>query len=793
MGVTSAPQSHDPVEAADLTQARRTQVAESKSSVRQLKQEKSVLDGPAVNPDFVGSLDQLVAIARQGHRPDSQFFNPPDGWLISRMPVIQDLPKKRREQALREAAQIEREAARANEASKAADRAGPEAVVRLDTGGLAFFSQLGVARRPDLTQYFVDGFARNRDALAFDESSQALFAEVFPQITRYLKERFAAGDTIVQTDRQIGDAPGRSFHARQLLCGTRYLQLPYMWRQLTFEMPESDRDKAPDILEVSIPNWLDDLELSDQLKKRIESAGLAQLIFKAPTKGLSLHLGFDYVGEHKMGPLSIAMFLVKQADGLAIQAALSVARVRELTGATRNTALVTLGPSLHGKSTLTIMIELGHSELAERLGLAEDPEEGVYPMNDDIVLLQELATPVVTTRNGSPVTISHGIDGTENNFYAVPFGLTYGDDPISYDVLRGTTDAPNPQETLENVPVDAENGIPDFLSNPVRNMRMILSRRRLLSRKGATHLLEEMTDGTQHNSVHVPMEHTDRVFWQAVMRQNTVIPPLRRLNLKQYIRGLMYGEAVQMGAAAGAIGRPYIEYFSDPFIIGLEDENANSMYRILSQMSRGGPPQHYYVFNTGGVGADTNDEASGPRYKKIPRELTLMLQEALLRDAVKFEHDADLRSDVAVAVVDASGETVVDLREEWLPRHIYGETEYLGRIDKLTRRRYYGLDAQDRAGILRYTKVADDILELDDVPAPRDERELASLLSFYWHVDHVYPTLADLRQAIDEGHRPSADVLSGLQEKYEAGLAQGLDLSAERRSALRDLGVAAPG
>ena len=37
----------------------------------------------------------------------------------------------------------------------------------------------------------------------------------------------------------------------------------------------------------------------------------------------------------------------------------------------------------------------------------------------------------------------------------------------------------------------------------------------------------------------------------------------------------MYGEAVQMGAAIGAIGQPYVEYFSDPFIIGPEDENAN--------------------------------------------------------------------------------------------------------------------------------------------------------------------------------------------------------------------------
>ena len=31
--------------------------------------------------------------------------------------------------------------------------------------------------------------------------------------------------------------------------------------------------------------------------------------------------------------------------------------------------------------------------------------------------------------------------------------------------------------------------------------------------------------------------------------------------------------------------------------------------------------------------------ASLSNYKKIPRELTLMLQEALLRDAVKFEFD----------------------------------------------------------------------------------------------------------------------------------------------------------
>ena len=118
-------------------------------------------------------------------------------------------------------------------------RSGPNVAFRLDSGGLAFFSQLGVARRPDLTHYFIDGFLCNRDALAFSEENQEVFAEVFRLITAYMKQSFASGDTIVQTDRQICDAPGRSFHARQLLFGTEYLQIPYMWRQLTFDLPDS--------------------------------------------------------------------------------------------------------------------------------------------------------------------------------------------------------------------------------------------------------------------------------------------------------------------------------------------------------------------------------------------------------------------------------------------------------------------------------------------------------------------------------------------------------------------------
>jgi len=758
----------------------------SSGNHRESHEQLSALAAPAVDPAFRQALDDLVSEARRGHRPGSEFFNPSVEWLMQRTRVLQDLPAQEQARLDQETARIAEEAAEANSAGRAARRAGPDVAVRLDNGGVSFFSQLGVARRPDLTQYFIDGFTRNRDALAFSEANQALFAEVFPYITNRMKERFVAGDTIIQTDRRLGDAPGRSFHARQLLFGSHYMQLPYMWRQLTFDLPEAEWANAPDILEVSLPQWFDDLDMPEELKARIRETGITQLVFKAPTKGLSLHLGFDYVGEHKMGPLSIAMFKVKQSRGLAVQAALSVARVRAIDGSTANTALVTVGPSLHGKSTLTIMIELANSQLSKQLGLTDSSDEGVYPMNDDIILLQPLPQAVQSARSGGKFTISHSIDGTENNFYAVPFGLSKADDPITYDVVRGSKDAPNSQETLENVLVDRQSSVPVYEQNPVRNMRMVLSRSRLLDRKQVAGLLRAMTDGRIDEAVHVPMEEMDRVFWQGVMRQNTIVPPLVRLTAEQYIRSLMFGEAVQTGAAVGAIGRPYVEYFSDPFIIGLEDENANLMYDILGKMTEGGLPMTYYMFNTGGVGADSNQEASGPRYKKITRELTLMLQEALLREAVRFERDDQLGVDVAVAIVNGQGQEVVDFRKEWLPIEIYGESEYGQRVVELKRKRYYGENAEDRAGILRYTKAADGIFDLDDIPAPRDEREVASLLSFYWHVDQGYGTVVELAQHLGEGKRPDAGALRGLQQKYAAG---GVGLSDEARGALDALGL----
>ena len=250
----------------------------------------------------------------------------------------------------------------------------------------------------------------------------------------------------------------------------------------------------------------------------------------------------------------------------------------------------------------------------------------------------------------------------------------------------------------------------------------------------------------------------------------------------------MYGEAVQTGASTGAIGRPYVEYFSDPFIIGLEDENANLLHAILKNIREGGLPQEYYMFNTGGIGADKNEEATGPLYKKIDRDLTLLLQEAVLRKAVKFEKDDILGVDVAVAVVDAKGNEVIDLRETWLPKSIYGEEEYKERVQSLKHKRFYGDDQSDKAGILRYTKVNKEIFDLAEIPAPMNEREVSWLVSFYCNLDEAYETIDRLSENLPEEVIDQMG-FGKVTAKIKEGFKGGLSLTSEAQIKLQLLGI----
>ena len=174
---------------------------------------------------------------------------------------------------------------------------------------------------------------------------------------------------------------------------------------------------------------------------------------------------------------------------------------------------------------------------------------------------------------------------------------------------------------------------------------------------------------------------------------------------------------------------------------------------------------------------------------QIQFKLTLMLQEALLRGAARFEFDSELGADVAVAIVDQRGEEVVDLRNEWLPRDIYGDSEYREQMQAAMQRRYYSGPDGEGAGVLRYTKATEDIFDLSHIPAPSNEREMAWLMSFYWHVDQAYDTLPELAEHLDEGKRPVDSLLGGLLQLYRDGVAQGLDLSPESGAALSALGI----
>jgi len=107
----------------------------------------------------------------------------------------------------------------------------------------------------------------------------------------------------------------------------------------------------------------------------------------------------------------------------------------------------------------------------------------------------------------------------------------------------------------------------------------------------------------------------------------------------------------------------------------------------------------------------------------------------------------------------------------------------------LKRKRYYGESPEDKAGILRYTKATEGIFDLNDIPAPCDERDLAWLLSFYWHTDRAYNSLEVLAEHLSEGETPSEVLLGAISQKCRDGIAQGLHLTENNRRTLQSLGI----
>jgi len=111
------------------------------------------------------------------------------------------------------------------------------------------------------------------------------------------------------------------------------------------------------------------------------------------------------------------------------------------------------------------------------------------------------------------------------------------------------------------------------------------------------------------------------------------------------------------------------------------------------------------------------------------------------------------------------------------------------RVLALKRTRYYGENSQDRAGILRYTKVDESIFDLEDIPFPQNEREMAWILSFYWSLDRSYDEIALVLKNLNQGNVPRPEILITLSAKIKRAIDAGLVLPEEAYNTLNIMGL----
>ena len=93
-------------------------------------------------PAFSKALDDLLDVAKAGHGTGSEFFNPGYDWLIEKMRVFQDFDSSSQKAVIKDAEQLEKESIELNNEGKAGKKVWPDVAVRLETGGLGFFSQM---------------------------------------------------------------------------------------------------------------------------------------------------------------------------------------------------------------------------------------------------------------------------------------------------------------------------------------------------------------------------------------------------------------------------------------------------------------------------------------------------------------------------------------------------------------------------------------------------------------------------------------------------------------------------
>ena len=436
-----------------------------------------------------------------------------------------------------------------------------------------------------------------------------LFAEPDAEQRRWLEEAQASLRTmrLIQLDRVLGDNPDLRLHCR-LYLPIENARLAFMWGQSLFDAPPEyvERERA-DITTVMLPQWRDKF--------------MERRILVDPTTHTTYALGSDYAGEVKKSFLRLAMYWMKEHDGLGLHAGSKVLRVLDRQGELVEKGAIFFGLSGTGKTTLTCH----HHFLSGA--------ESVAIRQDDVVLMRSDAY----------------CYGTEDNFFIKTEGLDEESQPLLYGA------ATSPRAMLENVWVKPD-GAPGFLNYTLgRNGRAIVFRADM-----------EYTD----ESIDLPC--ADIIVF--ITRREDIVPAVARLTPEQGAAFFMLGESIETAAGDPAkAGQSVHSVGTNPFIIGSCDEEGNTFLRLLRQ----NPDVQVFLLNTGRSGTrDVQRQeriaANGERVgAKVGVLDSTEIIKQLAKGGIRWERHPDWGYEVAVEV-----EGLPDYAERLNPHHYYTPEEY---------------------------------------------------------------------------------------------------------------------
>ena len=130
------------------------------------------------------------------------------------------------------------------------------------------------------------------------------------------------------------------------------------------------------------------------------------------------------------------------------------------------------------------------------------------------------------------------------------------------------------------------------------------------------------------------------------------------------------------------------------------------------------------------------------------------------------------------------------MTENWLPIQFFDKHDYSTKVEHLSRLRYYGMNSEDKSGILQYTKTQNAIIDFSQIPEANTIRELCWLISFYWNANKPCNNLDELK--INLARLPSAPDSSQFEQlklKCETFIDGNKELSAADIAFLRQLKI----